>query len=101
MSGMGCLIGLSCFGRRLIGTGCEKARVPQALLDSQAFARRRSRRQIRKLSHVFDKEQMRPAQMNFVTRGQLTFTFQGFRVDAGAVEAVEVAQTPTAIGVID
>src|SRR5882672_6320065 len=39
--------------------------------------------------------------MDFVARRQLPFAFQGIGVDASAVEAVEVANPPALIGVIN
>src|SRR5260370_17743517 len=56
---------------------------------------------VRELAHVLNKNKASPAHVNFVARRQLPFTLQGVAVDARAVEAVEIAHAPAAVGMID
>src|SRR5262249_61199355 len=53
------------------------------------------------LLHVRDGEEVRAAEVDFVAGGEFLLPFEAVAVEAGAVEAVEVAHAPAATGVVD
>src|SRR5260370_7831300 len=89
-------------GRRCqIRDGREESSMAEPFLDGQALTRRRGGGHIRELAHVIDKDETRPAQMDFVAGRQLPFVLQCVGIDARAVEPVESANPPALTVVIN
>src|SRR6516162_7139342 len=81
----------------------QEARLPQSLADGHALRLRLVLllRQVRQLIHVVHEQQVGTAQMDFILRSQLPFGIEANAIDARTVEAVEVADTPTAAAETD
>src|SRR4029077_979712 len=81
--------------------GSQETGLPQPFFDRYSLLRRRSGRGVGQLAHVLDKYQVGPSQVDLVPGRQLPLRIKSFPVEARAVEAIEIAQTPAAFAVVD
>ena len=72
------------------GIGVRKARVAEALFDRQALSHWGCQREVRQFRHFVNEEQPGSADAHLVAGHQFRLLIDPLRVDAGAVQAVEV-----------
>ena len=83
------------------GTGVRKRVWPRRFLMDTPSGRSSLARQVGQLAHVLDEKEAGAAELHFVVGRQFAFALDGGAVESGAVEAVEVAEAPAAVGGAD
>src|SRR5260370_8441595 len=70
----------------------------ETFLDGHALAARGDGRHLGKLGHVLNEQKARSPQVHFIAGRQFLFPVNRTAVHSGTVQAVQVAQAPSAVG---